>query len=202
MKSRETVFPRKRADFSRESNKDAALRYSTPHRLSFPRWLATRGAQVNAERVCGEFRDHFSFGWTKERGWGIGGRNERRHEYEEECKGKNSSVHSAVRYVRHTYVFVRTSFTSLSLFFSLSLLCPTLPKELARSFKVAAWLFVPATQTQFAFRPLSFLHDTLRTWHLVCVCITVCVSFFSSGRSVNFFHFAIPLFVLRRVRSN
>ena len=125
MKSRETVFPRKRADFSRESNKDAALRYSTPHRLSFPRWLATRGAQVNAERVCGEFRDHFSFGWTKERGWGIGGRNERRHEYEEECKGKNSSVHSAVRYVRHTYVFVRTSFT---LFLSSSLFLSSVPR--------------------------------------------------------------------------
>lgn len=44
-------------------------------------------------------------------------------------------------------------------FFYSHLLCPTNTREVFQG--LAAWLFVPATQTQFAFRPLSFLHDTL-----------------------------------------
>lgn len=86
-------------------------------------------------------------------------------------RGKNSSVHSACIHVRRTYSFV----------FFYSHLYPTLPKELARSFKVAAWLFVPATQTQFAFRPLSFLHDTL-VRGIPCVCITAFPSFLPAAR--------------------
>lgn len=77
-----------------------------------------------------------------------------RHTEEVECEGeKNSNVHSAVHVVYvHSFVF----------FYS-HLLYPTLTQATREvSFQgLAAWLFVPAAQTQFAFRPLSFLHDTL-----------------------------------------
>lgn len=52
---------------------------------------------------------------------------------------------------------------------------------------LAAWLFVPATQTQFAFRPLSFLHDTLLRPSPVVVYVSSCfLLFFGSKRISNF----------------
>ena len=175
-------FPENERIFLENLTRTRLTAYSTP-RSSFPRWLAARRAH-SVQEISWSF-----FIWL-DKGEGLWHRWKKRKKARVRRRNAKGKILACTLLVRSNECVVRRSYffysLSLSLSLSLPLLCPTLSKELARSFKVAAWLFVPAaTQTQFAFRPLSFLHDTLRTWHLVCVCITGCVSFFSSGRSVN-----------------
>lgn len=103
-----------------------------------------------------------------------------RHTEEVECEGEKILT-CIPRYVRRLRTLVRLLLLSPPL----SHVNPSNSRGLFQG--LAAWLFVPATQTQFAFRPLSFLHDTLLRPSLVVVYVSSrFLLFFGLKRISNF----------------